>query len=322
MSHEPEIRAWSAGDPPLLAAFTELRAERESSFRPRTAVQWDWAFRANPGGTRVHAAWRGERLVALACALPVRTRVHGEERSFACLADLRLAPGEDESTLAATVAALHTAHLGPAGDLVHHGWPDERDARLLRGVEHELLRVQCVLVRALGPGPRELAPPVEERTRFDAEADVLYACCASHWSVSAIRDAVWLNWRFCANPLHGYRVLALQSADVLRGFAVYRSGAEFAPALGLLADWLVLPGDEEASAALLEGVLATARADGATALATALPEWSPWAEWLQERGFRHRPTELLHLGRSAAPRIDMLMLRDAWWSTPADAMVL
>ena len=131
MSAAPEIRGWNPGDPPLLEAFAALPAERDSAFVPRTVEQWDWAFRASPGGpARIRCAWRGERPVALAWALPVRTLLGGEPRSFACLADARLAPGEPDATLAATLAELAGAHVRPEGELVHYGWPAERDAQL------------------------------------------------------------------------------------------------------------------------------------------------------------------------------------------------
>src|SRR6185295_15896887 len=108
----------------------------------------------------------------------------------------------------------------------------------------------------------------------------------------------------------------------LRGYAVQRTGTELGPRLALLLDWLVLPGDAEAAEGLLAAVLAGARADGAAALAAAVPEWSPWSLWFQERGFLHHPSEHVLVVRGALPRFDMLWLRDNWWTTLCDALDL
>src|SRR6185503_20296893 len=157
---------------------------------------------------------------------------------------------------------------------------------------------------------------------FGPDADVLYGCCATHWYASAIRDAAVLNWRFARNPLRRYRLLAVGDDHVLRGYAVYRSAPELRPGLGLVLDWLVLPGDDDASARLVAALLASARADGAGVLAASFPEWSPWSLYFQEQGFLHRPSEHLQVVRSAVPRFDMLWLRDNWWHTLADALLL
>ncbi|MSR61537.1 MAG: hypothetical protein EXS08_03695 [Planctomycetes bacterium] len=316
-----EIRPWSASEAPCLAAFEPAPAARQL-LQPRSAAQFVWAFRANPAGTRLFVATRGARVVARYAALPVRTRVVGEPRTFAHVLDAWLAPDEDEATLRATAQAFVEAHGNPQGDLVLYGWPVGRDAALERALEFETLRRSALLARAVGEGPSTLPAGVSELTRFGAETDFLYACCATHWNASALRDAAFLRWRFAENPFHRYRVLGLVSGATLRGYAVYRLGPELLPRLGLLVDWLVLPGDEEASALLLEGVLACARADGAVALAGAFPEWSAWSLDFQERGFRHHPTAHVQLVRGSVGRFDMLWLRDAWWSTLADALFL
>jgi len=316
-----EIRAWQPGDAPAPAAFPPTSLAGRPLLAPMDERVWRWAFAENPAGTRLFLAHRDGRVVARYGALPVRTRVLGETRTFACLLDGWTSEGEE--TLRATAEAFLAAHGGPEGDLVHYGWPDAEGLVLAQAhLGHELLRTGTLLVRALGAGPSAPPAPVHARERFGPEADELYACCATHWNASAIRDAAFLNWRFLAAPARRYRVLAYQSGATLRGYAVVGGGAELDPRLALLVDWLVLPGDDEASAALLEGALAAARAAGAAALGTALPEWSPWAQHFQAQGFRHHATPHLATVRASVPRFDMLWLRDAWWSTLADALAL
>jgi len=319
-----ELRAWRTEEPAALEAFEPRREARACLFRPRSAAHWDWAFRRNPAGTRLFLARRGGRVVARYGGLPVRTRVLGETRTFANLLDSGLQQGEsDDEVLVPLAQAFLAAHGGPDGDLVHYGWPDERDLVLgRRHLEHELLRVLCLLARAPGPGPRALPDGVEELARFGPEVDVLYACCATHWHASAIRDAAFLNWRFAEHPVRRFRLLGVRGGSVLRGYAVYHFDPELLSGPALLMDWLVLPGDEEASERLLAAALACARADEARGLAAAFPEWSPWTTYFQDQGFLHHPTEFLQVVRSAVPRFDMLWLRDNWWATLADALIL
>jgi hypothetical protein len=318
MREELEIRAWEPRERDVPEAFPE-RSARAALFAPRGEAEWDWAFRRNPAGTRLFLARRGGRVVARYGALPVRTRMLGETRVFAHVLD---ALHGDDAALLATARAFLAAHGGPEGDLLHYGWPDGRDFAFgQRHLEHELLRTTALLVREPGPGPIEPAAPASALARFGPAADVLYACCATHWHASALRDAAFLNWRFADHPWRRYRAFGVQTEGTLRGYAVYRPGPELHPRLALVMDWLVLPGDDEAAEALLGALLARARADG-LALAGSFPEWSPWSLHFQERGFRHHPSEHRLVVRSAVPRFDMLWLRDNWWTTLADALLL
>lgn len=317
---EITIVPWSPDEAPRLDAFDA----RDPLFAPSLAAQWDWAFRRNPAGVRLWLALRNGSTVARYAALPVRTRVLGETRTFAHVLASCVRPelaGSD--VLLATARAFHAAHGVAEGDLVLYGWPDARDEQLAKEhFEHELLRVPGLLARAPGAGPSVLDGEVAELARFESDADVLYACCATHWNASAIRDAAFLNWRFAENPFRRYRLLGVRSGATLRGYAVYRCGDELHPRLGMLVDWLVLPGDDEAAERLLAAALACARADAAVALAASFPEWSPWSLHFQERGFLHHPTGHRQLVRASVARFDMLWLRDNWWSTLGDALFL
>src|SRR5262245_8241188 len=158
---ELELVPWHPGDPPALEA---LGQEARGRFLPRSAAQWDWAFRRNPAGTRLWLARRGGRIVARYGALPVRTRVMGETRTFANLIDGAAWAGEPEGDAWLALAqAFLAAHGGPDGDLVHYGWPDERELSLGKAhLEHELLRVTCFLAREPGSGPLGLTDGRQE----------------------------------------------------------------------------------------------------------------------------------------------------------------
>ncbi len=317
-----ELEVWRAGDAPVPEVFAPLDPARRQA-------EWEWAFARNPAGPRLVLARRAGVLAAHGAGLGVRTRVLGETRGFTHVLTGALGAqvGRDEPAALAAARALHEEFLRPELDLVHYGWPDAHARALGRQhLEQERLKVQSLLVRAPVAAPAPSSVPasalVRTLTRFGPEADVLYACCATHWNASAIRDAAFLNWRYAEHPRRRYRMLALQNGDTLRGYAVQRAGDELGPRLELLLDWLVLPGDEEAAEALLAAALAGAEADGAPALVTAIPEWSPWSLWFQQRGFLHHPSEHVEVVRGAQPRFDMLWLRDNWWTTLGDALDL
>lgn len=325
-----ELRAWSVGDAPVLQAF-QSEGAREPRFRPRTQVEFDWACGQNPAGARLVLARRGGQIVAYAFGLAVRTRVLGETRTFTHMLAAGLEPlggvgqvGEgDERAWLSAARAFHAEYLRPEVDLLHYGWPGARTRELGRvHLEHERLRAQSLLMRDTGSGASAASPLVRALVRFGPEADLLYASCATHWNASAIRDAAFLNWRFAEHPRHRYRLLGVQSGQTLRGYAVLRRCDELGPRQELLLDWLVLPGDEEAAENLLAAALAGARANGAGVLVAAFPEWSPWSLWFQERGFLHHSSERVEVVRAAAPRFDMLWLRDNWWTTLGDAQDL
>ena len=306
------VQPWSAGD------VRELASLQAPSRWLRSESEWGWALR-NPAGSRLYVARREGRIAALYAGLAVRTRVLGETRGFTQVLEAGTGPsGAERDAWLAAARAFHEAYLGAQADLVLYGWSTLGRAHL----EFERLRVQSLLARAPGPGPSVLPEGVRTLERFGAEADELYACCATHWNASAIRDAAFLNWRFADNPRHRYRLLAVQSGATLRGYAVQRLGHELGPRLSLLLDWLVLPGDDPAADSLLQAALAGARAEGAEALAASFPEWSPWSPWFQERGFLHHPSEHVQVVLGAVPRFDMLWLRDNWWTTLCDALEL
>ncbi|NOT31918.1 MAG: hypothetical protein HOP15_15840, partial [Planctomycetes bacterium] len=252
-----EVRTWSPGDAPWAQVSHSESGAREARFLPRTQAEWDWVLGQNPAGARLVRACRGGQVVTSALGLAVRTRVLGETQRFTnWLASGPGARGEvgagTERAWLAAASAFHAEYLRPEVDLLHYGWPDAGTRELGRvHLEHERLCVQSLLVRDTGPATSAelgaVSPLVRALARFGPEADVLYACCATHWNASAIRDAAFLNWRFVDHPRYRYRLLGVQSGATLRGYAVARLGDELGPRQELLLDWLVLPGDEEAA---------------------------------------------------------------------------
>jgi hypothetical protein len=120
------------------------------------------------------------------------------------------------------------------------------------------------------------------------------------------------------HPGRPYRVLVRRSEAGLAGLAVVRpAGWPTREACGIV-DWLVPDGDGETADLLVAGARALARRARAGSLVASFPQWSPWFQHFQERGFLVTASDLVLSARNAHPRHDMFWLRDKWWYQPLD----
>jgi len=316
-----EIRPLQAGDESsLLECFHAAFPGTE-----RTLDEWRWAFEKNPAGQRVFVALHGGRVVAQYAALPRKTWIDGGEHVFAEIVDSMVHP-EHRAGLAQpgvfveTARAFFDAYGGRERDLVHYGWPVPRALRIgARFLRYAIVRTQCVLVKELGAGaahaPQIGVAPIE---RFDYHSRWLWDRCAAEFGASTIRDAEYLNWRYCDHPRHEYRMLGARDAQgVLRGLVVWRRAdwgrPEPVPDLGLVADWLVPPAEDEVGEALLAALEHAARTERVHALVALFPEGSPWFARFQEHGFRVQPSDYAMVARNFDARFDVHWLAEHWW---------
>jgi hypothetical protein len=319
-----ELRPYRPGDEAaLLAARPECAA--------LGADAWRWCCAENPAGRRVILALDGARAVGHYAAVPRKVWIPTGETVFAeVLGSFALGPASGglrrDSLYARLGRALAEAHAGPGGDLVYHGLLQEAGAewRVANGLlDCEVVRKVGVLARAPGAGPSALPEGVERLERFDHQARWLWDRIAGTFGAGAIRDDVYLNWRFRARPGVRYELLGVRDAGgILRGCAVLRAGELAGRRAAWLVDWIVPSEEREVGQRLLSAALALARSAGEGELAAVLPEWSPWFEELQRAGFLVHPSPAFLYCRSFARKFDEIWLRDHWWFTLADALVL
>jgi hypothetical protein len=88
--------------------------------------------------------------------------------------------------------------------------------------------------------------------------------------------------------------------------------------LAVLVEWFVPSGEPEVGELLLSGLLASASASGAPAVAGIVPPWSPWFAWFQERGFRAHPTDYRMAAVTFERRFDAAWLASNWWYQLSD----
>jgi hypothetical protein len=328
-SPQYEIRPFRPGDEErILATFNLVFGENDPAFVPRTRAEWDWAFARNPAGQRMWVAEHAGTIAAQCAALPYRVLVDGRETSFTQGVDSMTHP-EHRKGLRRPGLYVETAYPffrqfgGFGNDLLHYGWPVEPAWRIGRTfLGYEIVRTQVVHALDVPAGPTTLPREVERLERFDDDVHALYLRCQRAWGASTIRDARYLNWRFCERPGVRYHVFGVRARGALRGYAVFRRAERPFPGGGLVMDWLVPEDEPEVGELLREAVLAQARLDGAGAVVAVFPEWTRWNEIFQEWGFRLHSTPYLLIGIIQDSRYDTWWLREHWWVQLAELDVV
>ena len=317
---EYDIRPYRAGDEEgILDTFNVVFGQEDAAFEPRTIEEWRWAFADNPAGNRIWVAEGDGAIVAQCAALPYRVHLDGREATITQGVDSMVHPEHRRGLrrpglFVATARPFFREFGGIGKDALHYGWPVEPAWRIGKTfLGYEIICTQTIHFRAPGPGSEALPSGTERLERFDDDVERLYDACRVDWGLSVVRDATYLNWRFVDNPRYDYRILAVRDADELRGYAVFRTADSPRPDSGVLIDWLVRPDDLETATLLREAVLAQARADGAQAVVTVFPEWTPWFQRFQEWGWVVYASDYLLIGIIQNPKHDTWWLRKNWW---------
>ncbi|MEZ6196858.1 MAG: GNAT family N-acetyltransferase [Planctomycetota bacterium] len=246
----------------------------------RGLEQWNWAFRDNPNG--IHA-WLGKlddgRVVSQFCGLPVRAKVGDETFTFAQIVDSMVHPEcrsglKKRGVFGRTLLAFAYALGGRDQELVQFGLPNPPAYRLgVQTLYYVPLMKSYVHAKRVEPeeGLPELPPSIRALREvysahrvetFDAEHEALFARVRARHDVICERDAVYLDWRYRANPNWKYESYAVRTPDGhLVGLAVTRRDWLGQPQLAI-AEWLVDDASPGAAPALLKLCEHVARRDG------------------------------------------------------------
>ena len=325
-----ELREYRSGDEvSLLETFNYVFGLNHPNYIERTLAEWNWGFLQNPAGWRIWVAVCDGQVVAQFAGQPLRMLIAGEERTFVHCVDSMSHPdhrrGLKRPGLFVNVANAYFDNYGGIDkDWVHFGLPIEEAARMGdRFLKYEVVKTQVFLARELDSGPTELPDGVEIIEHFDHQVRWLYERCCGSWGVSAIRDDAFYNWRFIDHPRFDYVPFGVRDEEgILRGVAVYRRANWIFEDVGFVLEWLVPPEEPQVGQLLVEAVLARARADGARATATSIPEWSPWFRRFQEWGWRVHPSEYSLRVRKFHPKFGPGVLRDIWWNQLSETDLL
>lgn len=321
------LRPYRPGDEAaILEAFRRSFVLDPRTTPPCTEVEWQWAYRENPVGMRVWLALDGDAVVAHYASRPVRTRVGSREVVFTQIVDSMLLP-DRRTSLKSPGVFVRLAHTmlqstcGPGRDQMVYGWPTRTAWRLgQRTLGYRHVRREVALALDPWPGGTRLPAGVSAIDQLDARVERLHERCARYVGASTVRDRKYLEWRVRRRPGHPYRMLAASNGGgELAGLLVYRLSEWPLSRSLLLCDWLVPDPDTSCGAALLEGLLATARVELARTVIALFPEWSPWRERFRRRGFGEHPTDYhLVTGRYNAEEYTAEWVRENWWYQPLD----
>lgn len=310
----------------ILATFNLVFAEDNPAFEPRSAEIWDWTFPANPAGMQVYVAMTDDGTCAAQFAsVPNRVRLRGKEVLFGQIVDSFAHPdhraGLKRPGLWVSTAQPMVAHFGdPERNVVMYGFPVPHAFRIgQRFLGYHVIRTQNYLALDGGAAWDGDAGLVDEVSGFGDEAGALFERVCPPKGAMAIRDEAFLTWRFTDNPLYDYSVGVVAGSDgAWRAMAVFRCGTYTDTSQGLIVDWMVEEGDDEAARALVAWAQGRAKEGGENKVGVSLADCDPWWVPLQEAGLRVARTKYDLVGGNFVRRFTPDWLRHRWQTTLAD----
>jgi GNAT superfamily N-acetyltransferase len=186
-----------------------------------------------------------------------------------------LANQVDRLTLPLDLTAM--LELGTGSSLLHVPRALAHGARMLAKMGLRRLRWGAAAVPTQHLG-------VVDIDSFDERADTLWDEASTAFDFAVVRDADYLNWRYCDPRAGVYRVRGVIDEGQLLGFIV--TGAR-GPKRddGEIVDLLVAPGRDDVLQALVADAIQRAKADGAVALTLLMPRSHPYRETFLRAGF-------------------------------------
>ena len=247
--------------------------------------EFDWWFSRNPAGSLMSVARADGRVVGVASHSLYRMVLDGEER----LASF--------SVHATTDAAARGQGIFPALERRHEDEAEARGAAVVLAFASK--PTAPIFLGPLGwtevgrlriwarPAPRVLRgrSAADRVASFDHEGDA-----AGSWPNHVVRDAAYLNWRFCESP-RGYEVFRSDDGYAVLGHKVHRGRP-----IALVAD---LVADDPRP--LLRACVAAARTGSRALFALPAPRERPVYASL---GFMPTPLSLDFMGKALAGELD------------------
>jgi hypothetical protein len=134
--------------------------------------------------------------------------------------------------------------------------------------------------------PTDAAVEVERVASAGIEFDRLWRAVQPNFRFSVQRDAIWVTWRYLTPPDPRYIVLLARREGDPCGYIAIRLPADArSPAIGVIADLVVLPNDRGAHAALVEAAVNTLLAEGVETVATLAAPGSMMYRTMRRAGF-------------------------------------
>jgi len=162
----------------------------------------------------------------------------------------------------------------------------ERAERGTMGLPAALIEASLLWPRAIAAVAERTAVVasdvrIERVRRFDERIDEFFVQAARPFELIGVRDAPYLNWRYCDERAGAFLPLVAFEDDAIAGYAVVRLISDRA----YLADLLALPDRQDVVASLLRRASEVARRQSAMTIESWLPSTHPYAETYKRLGF-------------------------------------
>lgn len=151
------------------------------------------------------------------------------------------------------------------------------------------------LTRVLHPTVKDPSLTVVECKNFDHRFDLLWEKVSTELELSTIRNANYLNWRYCQNP-KDYTILSVERNKELKGFVVFRSEEKFGYRMGYIADLLFDPAVPNAGNFLLSLAIQRLRNQKSALVSSLVPAHRPSQKLYQRFHFIPLPKFLMPHG--------------------------
>jgi hypothetical protein len=319
-----EIRAATAADRGLALDLLR-RAFGESDDISQSPERWDWLFLRNTAdvGLRYLVADAGGELAGQYPTVPTRMQHRGRELVGLLPVDIATNPDFTRRGIFTTLAKqLYDASASTAplvfgfpnvnsspGYYGRLGWVELRPypslvrplgnfapvVRTARPSLGGLARAGDVVARGVlssgwwsGLAGGRSSRRVERLTSFGGWADTLWEANRGSLGTCAIRDARYLNWRFCEGP-YAYSIYGLVRDGEPEGFVVVTSHPWRGGHVADLMELAVLPGDEAGARMLLTTAILDAVERGAFVLRAIVGPTHPQRGQFKHLGFARLP---------------------------------
>ena len=288
MEREWLSRAYEPGDEIGIGALWRIVFPADSETGRAKAEYWNWQYRDPPAGFgRIRVAVSEGEIVGHAAVVPVQLQVLGQIVHGSLCQDLMTHQDFQRRGVLIALAGEVFDELGRDDLPVTYGFPNENSVgvltrklgwdyvcalpvyvkplradliarrflpgRLLGTLAGPLAHLGARLVSPTCPVPAAEGQRLHWLERFDRRADELWDTVYDPAKIALTRSARFLNWRYPANPLRDYRILAYEQDGCLVAYAVLRCMTQFGLRGGMIVDLVSDPDRDDALSAVLAG---------------------------------------------------------------------
>lgn len=315
---------------------------------------WEWKYYKNPAGKHsAFIALDGDRVVGEVASIPWKVKVGSKIVTAAQTCDIVLAPehqglgtfyticrmAEDdarengavfaygvaiETTLGLSTKILGFENAGPLNNmaLVINPTPFLKSRLKIGPLSSALGAVGSAGVKTMNRFRFRSSSSIEitEIDSFDSTFDNLWREWTPDFDQVIVRDADYLNWRYCMNPQTKYRILKADRNGTCVGYLVMCLRWKKGILRGMVVDLMIDPGDKEVLGSLINRLAGILYQEKADSISIWMLEHVPAYRYLKSTGFVQRGTPHFLIAKSLIDKEEnsRFSRRDGWYFTLGD----